>query len=720
MNTHLSGINFRLYAAALVAATGLAAGLADAQCFLTRLTALSPANGGMFGNALAARGVDLLIGEPSSAIGGSATSRVGRVQFSIRTDTGYSQSYNQKQEFGPSSPEGNSNFGGSVAVDFSYAAAGSYNHTAYGMSGVGMVDVYRWNTVGWVFDQAVFPPAVDAAPQLQFGKSVAVSGNRLIIGANQYNSRGVVYVYGRDAGGTWRLQQRLYPSFLSLFANFGSSVAIDGNFLIVGAPLQNAGHSFSGEAFIYRFNGVEWVLSSGIVGNTANAYMGTCVATSEQRFAAGGSGNHQVVVSQFINGGFGNVLDTIVPSSAAQAVHSIALNDDGKRLAVGNYDPNGHNASVAIYVQDTDGMFYHYDDAFSPSGSGSFGGSVGMHGSLTLVGADDEAAGASVTGGAVYVLPIRTPYAEDCVNALEQSSLDNFVCTIGMAPTPGVQACGMSDSSADAWYKFNPPCAGSYYISTEGSNFDTVLSVYDSCGPDANLIICNDDESSSVRWSRVNINVTNPVYVRVAGYNGVEGYARVVTEFAGYSNEYAVPANPVTEGTTRFCNNGAISNEPNDTIACLASSSASGGSDLWYSYTAGCNSQLTASTCGSTFDTILQLFDHVPTSNSEAIACNDDFCGVQSSITADVRAGQTYLIRISGYQSAQGTGQLNISTTVSCPADFNVDGGVDGADVSAFFAAWESGSSTADVNCDGGTDGSDITVFFAAWEAGGC
>ncbi|MCX5691288.1 MAG: hypothetical protein NTV94_16120, partial [Planctomycetota bacterium] len=55
-----------------------------------------------------------------------------------------------------------------------------------------------------------------------------------------------------------------------------------------------------------------------------------------------------------------------------------------------------------------------------------------------------------------------------------------------------------------------------------------------------------------------------------------------------------------------------------------------------------------------------------------------------------------------------------------CPADFNQDGGVDGADINAFFEAWEAGESTADVNYDGGVDGADVDVFFATWEAGGC
>jgi hypothetical protein len=55
-----------------------------------------------------------------------------------------------------------------------------------------------------------------------------------------------------------------------------------------------------------------------------------------------------------------------------------------------------------------------------------------------------------------------------------------------------------------------------------------------------------------------------------------------------------------------------------------------------------------------------------------------------------------------------------------CFADYNQDGGIDGADVEAFFADWEAGTAAADVNQDGGIDGADVETFFAAWEAGGC
>jgi hypothetical protein len=56
--------------------------------------------------------------------------------------------------------------------------------------------------------------------------------------------------------------------------------------------------------------------------------------------------------------------------------------------------------------------------------------------------------------------------------------------------------------------------------------------------------------------------------------------------------------------------------------------------------------------------------------------------------------------------------------TVSCVADFNLDGGADGGDVVDFFTLWADGSDRADVNQDGGIDFGDVDRFFARWESG--
>ena len=53
-----------------------------------------------------------------------------------------------------------------------------------------------------------------------------------------------------------------------------------------------------------------------------------------------------------------------------------------------------------------------------------------------------------------------------------------------------------------------------------------------------------------------------------------------------------------------------------------------------------------------------------------------------------------------------------------CLVDFNHDGGVDGADIEAFFIAWANGDPSADINHDGAVTGADVEAFFALWELG--
>jgi hypothetical protein len=53
-----------------------------------------------------------------------------------------------------------------------------------------------------------------------------------------------------------------------------------------------------------------------------------------------------------------------------------------------------------------------------------------------------------------------------------------------------------------------------------------------------------------------------------------------------------------------------------------------------------------------------------------------------------------------------------------CVADFDQDGGVTGADIEAFFAAFEIGAANADIDEDGGITGGDVEAFFLRFESG--
>ena len=65
-------------------------------------------------------------------------------------------------------------------------------------------------------------------------------------------------------------------------------------------------------------------------------------------------------------------------------------------------------------------------------------------------------------------------------------------------------------------------------------------------------------------------------------------------------------------------------------------------------------------------------------------------------------------------------GVATLERCCPCRADYNLDGGVDGSDLEAFFLEFVDGLPGADVNCDGGTDGPDIESFITSWQRGEC
>jgi len=86
-------------------------------------------------------------------------------------------------------------------------------------------------------------------------------------------------------------------------------------------------------------------------------------------------------------------------------------------------------------------------------------------------------------------------------------------------------------------------------------------------------------------------------------------------------------------------------------------------SNIWYVYTATQSGGLTISLCGSSYDTILAVYDgsNCPPKLEDMLRCNDDFCGRQSEVEFAVTAGHQYLIEIGGFGSNAGPGVMTIS-----------------------------------------------------------
>ncbi len=93
--------------------------------------------------------------------------------------------------------------------------------------------------------------------------------------------------------------------------------------------------------------------------------------------------------------------------------------------------------------------------------------------------------------------------------------------------------------------------------------------------------------------------------------------------------------------------------------------------DVWVNFV-GTGQSVTASLCGSSYDTRLDVY----TGACGSLTCvvgNDDFCGLQSQVTWTALAGVTYRIRIHGFSGNTGayTFALTCSTTLTAPTPTN-------------------------------------------------
>ncbi|MCE2654639.1 MAG: hypothetical protein LW650_14695 [Planctomycetaceae bacterium] len=114
----------------------------------------------------------------------------------------------------------------------------------------------------------------------------------------------------------------------------------------------------------------------------------------------------------------------------------------------------------------------------------------------------------------------------------------------------------------------------------------------------------------------------------------------------------------IVTGTTY---SGSTVGSTNDGSACVSETAP----DVWYKYVptageAGADVQVSLCT-GTNYDSVVSIHTAC---GGPAIACNDDSCGTRSQLTFVPTAGQTYYIRVSGYQGATGTFGLRMSLPV--------------------------------------------------------
>jgi len=263
----------------------------------------------------------------------------------------------------------NNSFGYSVAISGNYAIAGSPGVSAPGYSDSGAAYIFDVTT-GALVHTLNNPNAYGTSLSDQFGLAVAISGNYAIVSAEYEDdaggtSSGKAYIFNVTTGALVHTLDNPNAFDTSASDFFGESLAIDGNYTIVGARLEDdAGGTSSGKAYIF------------------NVTTGALLRTLDNP----------------------NAFDT---SASDYFGYSVAIS--GNYAIVGAYleDDSGGTSSGKAYIYNvTTGALVHTLDnpnAYGTSVSDNFGYSVGILGNYAIISARWEGDAGGTSSGKAYI-----------------------------------------------------------------------------------------------------------------------------------------------------------------------------------------------------------------------------------------------------------------------------------------------------------------------------
>ena len=317
------------------------------------------------------------------------------------------------------SPVGYGFYGRSISVSGNYAIAGATGEA----SSAGKAHIFDTET-GLLLHTLDNPNADVTNNDDAFGSSVAISGNYAIVGATGEDdaggeSSGKAYIFNVTTGALVHTLDNPNAYDTSASDQFGNSVAISGNYAIVAAYAEDdAGGTFSGKAYIYN------VTTGALLYTLDNP---TAFGTSQSdNFAkkVAISGNYVIVGAPFeqdenIDGGF----------AAGKAYIYDISTFTTSTISSANYVLNNPNP-------------------FGTSNGDYFGGSVAISGNYAIVSAMDEYAfggeddAGGTTSGKAYIYDISTfttstissaNYVLDDPNVYGTSANDKFGSSVAIS-----------------------------------------------------------------------------------------------------------------------------------------------------------------------------------------------------------------------------------------------------------------------------------------------
>lgn len=218
------------------------------------------------------------------------------------------------------------------------------------------------------------------------------------------------------------------------------------------------------------------------------------------------------------------------------------------------------------------------------------------------------------------------------------------------------------------WYSWTAPTNGFAVFDTYGSGISTVLDVYTGSALNNLVSVAHNQNWNGTAQSEVRFSVSagGTYYVRVDGASGAQGNIKL-----DWLMQSSAPTNDAFSSATVTSSQGFLYGN-NCLATAEAGEPASQGRTVWWKWTAPGDGCILLQTAGSTFDTILSVFQGTSIGGLALLVQNDDWANQSSSqVRFSALEGQIYYFRVDGAGGAQGNILINVIYDVSPPPNDN-------------------------------------------------
>ena len=380
----------------------------------TKLFANDGSANDRFGGNVAIAGETVIVGTSGDDIGGNTGQ--GSAYIFVRVGANWTL----QQKLTANDGAVTDAFGNSVAIVGDTVVVGAYFDNIGGNTNQGSAYIFVRNGATWT--QQTKLVANDGAVSDHFGYSVAITGSTVVIGARTDDigtnfDQGSAYIY-QNIGGTWQSQKQV-ASDGATNDRFGTSVAVSNDTAVVGAPLEDTGaFTDSGAAYVFVKIDGTWTQQTKLLSTTPGSgdKFGTSVAISGDRIIVGapeddnGINPNQGAAFIFVRSGTNWVPQPKLTASdgATSDNFGISVSISGTRAIVGahldNVGANSDQGSAYIFVIGTNNATQEAQlTAADGAADDFFGYSVGISFDTAIVGAYGDDIGGTIDKGAAYI-----------------------------------------------------------------------------------------------------------------------------------------------------------------------------------------------------------------------------------------------------------------------------------------------------------------------------